>query len=85
MRLVAEIVIIATLVVIGWNTPFREWAGRKPVTPQKATVQVTPAQIPGAKAVPQPQPSPTKSGAWMWDPNRQADLDRRRSPTPGRR
>lgn len=75
MRLIAEIVIVVALIVIGWETSFREHVGE--FVPAFAKE----ARASNARESRSAVPSATiSSGAWMWDPHRAGNLDRRSGP-----
>jgi hypothetical protein len=78
MRLLLEIIVVAALLALSWEKSFKqrisEAIGEK--IPPVATVR-TPTVPPREQAprIINPVPTPS-SGEWMWDPNRQATLDR---------
>lgn len=82
MRLLAEIFIIAGLLTLGWEKPFKQWAGQTAEapavpTPAPMVVAVPPPSAPIVAATVQPyvRPSVTPSGSWLFDPNHKATLD----------
>ena len=97
MRLIAELLIVAALIALGWSKSFSERVGlsREESLPPRAVPTKAPAARAtapadgAAAAAPATEvttkSSPTPSGAWMWDPNRQGSLDRKTSPQPRRR
>jgi hypothetical protein len=90
MRLLVEIVIIAGLIYLGWEKPFKEWQNQV----RAAVTSKQPAPVPEqARETPVPQttnpfpqarpniPAPPQHGAWRLDPNYHGALDRP-SPSP---
>ncbi len=78
MRLVLELLVVAGLVALGWNKSFSERVGLSAAQTAPATAARVPAPAGaatdnGSAAAP---PASSPSGAWMWDPNRRAALDR---------
>ena len=77
MRLVLELLVVAGLVALGWNKSFSERAGMSsaPIASSAAAARPIPAgareNASGAAAT-----TSSPSGAWMWDRNRRATLDR---------
>ena len=96
MRGLVELLIVAGLIYLGWNMPFKQRIDQVRAAAhaagQMASKEATP--FPEAAATPEvPTPVPQyrpiiqatpQHGAWMWDPNHHAPLDRPTS-TPGSR
>ena len=98
MRTLLEIIVVALLIGLAWETPYREtvsnvvpWNGKsatikRPTVPDAAVapVAVTPTPRPVVTHRPVTVPAPTVSGSWMWE--KKSTLDRP-SPTaaPARR
>jgi hypothetical protein len=73
VRILIEIVIAATLIVLGWEKSFRERASEIPWIGDKiAPVVKTPDHPRSSTLNPRPAPTPA---AWMRDPNRRTVLD----------
>jgi hypothetical protein len=66
MRFLVEIFIVTGLIYLGWEKPFKEWAGQNPTPPPLAAA-------PSPTLPVKPLPSPA---AWMTDPNHRGALDR---------
>jgi hypothetical protein len=66
MRLFIEIAVVATLIAIAWEKPFREWFGAEPPPTAPQVIY---------RAAPMPRQTPP-TGEWMWDSNRKTSLDR---------
>jgi hypothetical protein len=89
MRGLIELLIVAGIIYLGWSTPFKQridqvraavHAAGQAVSKQAATPSAEIAATPEA-ATPVPQYRPMiqatpQHGAWMWDPNHHAPLDR---------
>jgi hypothetical protein len=83
VRLLIEILIVAGLIALAWETPYRETVGnvvpwvaksatiKRPTVPGVAPTQPAPVVI----HRPITTPAPTVSGNWMWDPNHKSPLD----------
>jgi hypothetical protein len=96
MRGLVELLIVAGLIYLGWNTPFKQridqvragvHAAGQVVSreatpfPETAATPEVPTPVPQYRPIIQATP---QHGAWMWDPNHHAPLDRPTS-TPGSR
>jgi hypothetical protein len=81
MRLLIEIFVVAALIYLGWERPFKDWTddARSKLTGKRAEVArpkpPPPRVVPGIQGL----SAPTPRGAWMWDRNHHGTLDR---PTP---
>jgi hypothetical protein len=95
MRFLIEIFVVAGLLYLGWEKPFREWAGQTPPPPPitaapSPTLQVSPAgwmTDPNRHTsldtdVQNAHPSATKAGSWLFDPSHRSALDPPKHPSP---
>lgn len=67
MRLVVAIALLARLLFLGWEVPFREQL------PESIAHFVAPART---STAPIRHAASNSSGTWMWDPNHKSVLDR---------
>ena len=82
MRLILELLIVAALIGLAWETPYRETVGnvvpwvaksatiKRATHPDAAVAQMTPTPTPRSVVTHRPPvttPAPTVSGAWMWE------------------
>jgi len=66
MRFLIEIFVVAGLLYLGWEKPFKEWTGQK-----SAPAPLTAAPSPALQVAPLPS-----GPAWMTDPSHRGTLDR---------
>ena len=75
MRLLLELAVVAALVTLGWNKSFSERVGLASLSQAPAQPAARSASA-VATAADGGAPARSPNGAWMWDPNRRATLDR---------
>jgi|ERR1043166_7393095 hypothetical protein len=75
MRTLLEIFVVAVLIYVGWQIPFRD---RLPAS-ISGVAKSTPVPITVSQTQPRPiarSTSTPPNGEWMWDPNHRSALDR---------
>jgi hypothetical protein len=73
MRLTIELLLVAAIIYLGWDKPYRDWL-RTSESSGAATPAIT--ETPDQQITPIARSASTPSGEWMWDPAHHSTLDR---------